>query len=163
MVVLVEVKMKNKMWFVGSSIFLALAMVMMLMSVLTAQAAPEAVTTPVSYPNRISDTVVRYPINFMLAKVTTADGRGTTYNLPGFNILDLQYIIDQGSTPNTVTLKLQNSCDGVNWVDQGTLVSANHADASNILQLNTFCRYANIYADVASTQTLTITVIGVAK
>lgn len=155
-------KLDPKIYRVVFVICLALAMVFASIITLRASAAPAPIVTPVSSPGERQATA-QTQINFMRSKAVTADGRGTTYSLPNFNILDLQYVIDQGTTPNTVTLTIQYSCDGVNWVDGANLVASNAADASDIVQLNNYCRYTNIYANVANTETVTISVIGVAK
>lgn len=159
-----KVKIRNIVLGALSFVFAALLLVILMAGVLRAQAAPLAIVTPVTNPGaRISASAVRYPVKFLEDEVITADGRGTIYSLPDYNILDMQYVIDQGATPNTTTLTIQYSCDGVNWVDGANLVASNVADATNISQLNNYCRYTAIYANVANTETITVTVIGVAK
>ena len=153
-------------WLIILSLVCAMALVGSAVSAIRGLAAPLPIPTPVSNPgDRVSSAVAaRYPITFMNAKVIAADGRGTTYSLPEYNILDLQYVIDQGTTPNTVTLKLQFSNDGINWANGGNLVASSVTDgATDMIQLNNFGRYTNIYADVANTQTITVSVIAVAK
>jgi hypothetical protein len=140
---------------------LALILVGMMVATMRVSAAPDLIPTPVTNPGARSASVLA-PVNFYRSVAVTADGRGQIYNLSAYNILDVQYVIDQGTT-NTITLKVQYSCDGVNWSDGPTIASAKAADTSDILQVNNYCRYTNIYADVANTNPVTITVVGVAK
>jgi len=124
-----------------------------------ANAAPLDAPTPVS----INHSGVRSDVvTFYSRKAITADGNTGFQNLADHSIMDLQWVIDQG-TVNTNTLKLQISNDGLNWVDLVTFVTANAADVNSMQEYAVFGRYARVNADVSNSNPLTLTVIGVAK
>jgi hypothetical protein len=83
--------------------------------------------------------------------------------LPGYDSLDLQYVIDQPTTVNTTTIKVQWSNDNSNWSDGPTIVSANAADADSMIQVANMGRYTRLYATVSNTETVELTVLGIAK
>lgn len=92
----------------------------------------------------------------------TADAVSTPVVVRDKNCIDLQWIIDM-ATINTSTLKLQWSNDNSNWVDGPTIQSTVVADANTMQQYQTFGRYARVNLDVAGSQPVTLTIIGVAK
>jgi len=99
---------------------------------------------------------------FWSADALTADGASNALQLPGYEVLDLQYVIDQG-TVNTTTIKLQFSNDNTNWSDGINVVASNAADANAMAQFNNFGRYVRLYADVTNSNAVTITARAVAK
>ena len=117
--------------------------------------------TPVSAPSSRS-AVAAGPYYFFNGVAKIADGRGTTFALKNYGIVDVIYTIDQG-TVNTVTLNIQYSNDGINWVSGGAIVTANAADVTGLIQLNNYAAYTNVYADVTNANPLTLTVSAVAK
>jgi hypothetical protein len=125
-----------------------------------ATAAPAAAPTPVS----INHSGVRSDIvTFHSSDVITADGNSGVQSVADHAVIDLQWVIDQG-TVNTTTFKLQFSNDGVNWVDGATIATSNAADVNSMQQFAVFGRWARINRDVSNTNTLTLTTfIGVAK
>jgi hypothetical protein len=131
-----------------------------LVSTPSTYAAPAAIPTPVSNPDR--GGLAAKAITLFSASVITADGNSSVQNILTHDAADIQWVIDQG-TVNTTTLKLQYSVDGVNWVDGASFVSANAADAGDMQQYSLFGQYLRVNADVANANPITITVIGVAK
>lgn len=125
----------------------------------TAQAGPMAAPTPA-----ISGYSAKSPteLTWWSDTAVTADGGSTALVVSQWQATDIQYNINQGDV-NTVTLKLQFSNDNVNWTDGAALVSANVADASVLAQQAVFGKYARVHADVANTNPLTLTVIGILK
>jgi hypothetical protein len=123
------------------------------------QAAPLAVPTPLAETAGGGDYL---NVVFWSADALTADGGSNALQLPGYEVLDLQYIIDQGTT-NTTTLKIQFSNDNTNWSDGINIVANNAADANGMVQVNNFGRYTRLYADVTNTNAWTITARAVAK
>lgn len=125
----------------------------------TIQAAPAAAPTPVA-----SGFSAKAPteLTWLAGVATTADGGSTALNVAGWQVTDIQYVIDQTDV-NTVTLKLQFSNDNANWTDGATLVTDNAADASVLSQAAVFGKYARIHANVTNTNPVTITVIGILK
>lgn len=123
------------------------------------QAAPAAAPTPVA-----SGFSGKAPSEqtWLSGVATTADGGSAAVNVAGWQVVDIQYVIDQGVV-NTVTLKLQFSNDGVNWTDGATLVTDNAADASVLSQAAVFGKYARVHANVTNTEPVTITAIGILK
>lgn len=126
-------------------------------------AAPNAVLTPVSYSGSGMDN---QKVVFFNGNVT-ADAR-VCFDLSNYQKIDLQYVIDQGTT-NTTTLKLQwsndyNATTGAgNFEDQSTIVSANAADAHGGQQYALVGQWNCVFADVANSNVLGLRVIGVAK
>jgi len=123
------------------------------------QAAPPVAPTPVAataggpgYQNVV----------FWSTDVISADGGSNAIQLPGYEVLDLQYVIDQ-TDGNTVTVKLQFSNDNSNWSDGVNVVASNDADANAMAQFNNFGRYVRLYADVTNTNEVTLTARAVAK
>lgn len=126
-------------------------------------AAPNAVLTPVSYSGSGMDN---QKVVFFNGNVT-ADAR-VCFDLSNYQKVDLQYVIDQGTT-NTTTLKLQwsndyNATTGTgNFEDQATIVSANAADAHGGQQYALVGQWNCVFADVTNSNALGLKVIGVAK
>ena len=126
----------------------------------TAMAAPAPAPTPVSATDSGGNNAV---VTFWSGEALTATGASSIQNVMDFERVDLQTTIDQGTTPNTVTLKLQFSNDGTNWIDGATVVTANVADAGAMQQYALFGRYARLYATAGNSESVTVTAIGVAK
>lgn len=98
------------------------------------------------------------------AKVITSDTASGAFDVLNYGKADVQWLVDQtavAAAPNTTTVKLQFSVDGVNWVDGINAVAANVADAGDMQQFAVFGRYVRFYADVTNTNPVTWT-IGVA-
>lgn len=148
---------------VGSVVFFGLLVAMMLISssVVPVQAEPLAAPTPVI--SGWDSQTPRYPLKFWDSKVITTDQGSAVMVLPQFEAIDIQYAIDQGVTPNTTTLTLQYSNDGVNWENGAAIVSNNTTDAAALNQFANFGIYTRVYADVANTEQVKVSVIGVAK
>lgn len=129
----------------------------------SAEAAPVAAITPVSFSGQSGDNAKLTFFNGNIA----ADSR-VCHDLSNYNKLDLQYVIDQG-TVNTTTLSLQWSNDhnpstnSGNYLAQATIVSANAADASGGNQFLTAGQYICVLADVANSNALGLKVLAVAK
>lgn len=125
----------------------------------TAQAGPLAAPTPV-----VSGFSAKAPteLTWWSDAAVTEDGGSTALVVSQWQAADIQYNIDQGTT-NTVTLKLQFSNDNVNWTDGATIASAIAADGSVLSQQAVFGKFARVYADVANTNTVTLTVVGILK
>lgn len=125
----------------------------------TAQAGPLAAPTPV-----VSGYSAKAPteLTWWDATAVTEDGGSTALVVSQWQATDIQYVIDQGTT-NTVTLKLQFSNDNVNWTDGATIASAIAADGSVLSQQAVFGKFARVYADVANTNPVTLTVLGILK
>ena len=126
----------------------------------TAMAAPAPAPTPVSATDSGGNNAV---VTFWSGEALTATGASSVQNVMDFERVDLQTTIDQGTTPNTVTLKLQFSNDNTNWVDGATVVTANVAYAGAMQQYAVFGRYARLYATAGNSESVTVTAIGVAK
>ena len=126
----------------------------------TAMAAPAPAPTPVSVSDSGGNNAL---VTFWSGEALTATGASSVQNVMDFERVDLQTTIDQGTTPNTITLKLQFSNDNTNWVDGATVVTANVADAGAMQQYAVFGRYARLYATAGNSESVTVTAIGVAK
>ena len=154
---------KNSLVMVGAVALVLMAALIFSMSAGTpdtAMAAPAPAPTPVSATDSGGNNAV---VTFWSGEALTATGASSVQNVMDFERVDLQTTIDQGTTPNTVTLKLQFSNDGTNWIDGATVVTANVADAGAMQQYALFGRYARLYATAGNSESVTVTAIGVAK
>lgn len=154
--------MKNRfplVLFAGAILLLA-ALLAPMYNMPQASAAPQALVTPVS----VTHSGVRGDVVTLFnGDVLTTTGGGTRQAILDHAKVDLQWVIDQGSTPNTATLKLQFSNDGTNWVDGSTFVTSNSADAGDMQQYPVYGRYMRAYATLGNNEDVTLTVIGVVK
>jgi hypothetical protein len=125
-----------------------------------ASAAPQPAPTPV---NVAYSTGAGGVLTFFGSARITTDTNGPIVGVSEYEKIDLQYVIDQGATPNTVTLSIQYSNDGTNWDPGLTIVSGNAADATAMQQFPLYGQFARVRADVALTQPVTITIPGLAK
>lgn len=119
-------------------------------------AAPAAAVTPVAVKDQIVGTVGG-AMRFFNTVAVTEDTR-ICQDLSAYRIADIQYVIDQNTT-NTVTLKLQHSNNNSNFTDGQNLVAANAADANALNRYDLYGKYNCVYADVANSNSLTLTVI----
>lgn len=120
------------------------------------EAAPPAVPTPitVTYSADNTGTIVKFWAD---GTVITQDGASTAFQLGQSEALDIQYALDQGTSVNTTTFTLQFSNDNSNWTNGVDIVASNAADATNLLQFNNFGAYTRVWANVATTDPLTLT------
>lgn len=118
-----------------------------------------AAPTPVANINQGDNARL---MNWMLTQAITGDTRSC--QIAGLHeFADIQYVIDQATATNTLTLTLQYSNDNTNYTSGANLVAGNTADADNLAQWAMFGQYNCIYADVVNTNTVTVTVIGLGK
>ena len=100
------------------------------------------------------------------AKVITEDTATGAMDILNYSKADVQWLVDQtavAGAPNTTTVKLQFSNNGVNWIDGPALAANSAADTNDMQQYAVFGRYARVSPTFANTQPVTVTVIGVAK
>lgn len=119
------------------------------------EAAPPAIPTPISASMSADNTgtVIKFwPDNTAL----TASGASTAFQLGQAELLDIQYVIDQATATNTITLTLQYSNDNSNWTNGVNVVAANSADVTNLLQFNNFGNWTRLYATLANTNPVTV-------
>lgn len=129
-------------------------------SVPAVQGAPEMAPTPITQgPYNPNPRVVNL---WRPATALTSDTRKCA-DIGGYNTLDLHWVIDQGTAVNTTTLKLQYGNFPDSYVDGASFASANVADVTNMQQYNMFGRYLCVYADVANSNPVTVTVVGLVK
>lgn len=152
--------MRSK-WVMGAVVVVAL-LVMALVGSLgqMPREVQAAAITPVSITHPASPEWIA--VEPWSIDVLAADTRSTCYETAKYTVADVQYLIDQEAV-NTTTLTIQYTNDQVTFVDGGTVVSANAADASGMVQLGTFGRYSCFYANVTNTEDLTVTVNAVFK
>lgn len=144
-------------------IFLGLALALLALGLLflpapQVDAAPGAVPTPITGAYSPDGNV----FTFLGAKTFTADGRSDPLTLASFERGDFTWTVDQSAT-NTTTLTLQYSNDGSRWYNGVALVSDNTTDTGDLVQLPVFARYTRIDVNVATTDTITVTVDILAK
>jgi len=157
-------KTRNIASMVGVAV-IALALLFGIMSnVQAAQPVPLAAPTPQSVAGRSttpSDVLV-----FSEQAVKTAAGNTAYVNVQDSDVVDLQWVIDQtavAGAPNTTTLKLQFSNDGVNWVDGSAIATNNSADANDMQQFPVFGKLARVNYTASNSNPFTVTLIAVGK
>ena len=123
-------------------------------------APPAAQITPAASVN-LSASDAR-TASFFNAEPITEDTR-RCFDLAAYELLDVQYVVDQGTVTNTITLSLQHSNDNATFETGPALLSSSSADADAMTQRAIFGRYNCVFADVANSTAVTVTVIGVAK
>lgn len=155
---------RNDVLFAVGAIVMTVALTAAL-ALIGSQAGVEAGPLPAPTPvvTGFNSEPVYYPVKFFDSKVIKADTGSTLFVLPKYEALDIMYVIDQPTSVNTTTLKLQHSNDGTNWTDGMTIVSNNADDATGLNQFTNFGIYTRVYADVTNTEGVTMSVIGVAK
>ena len=159
--------MKSKLWFLlGGALALLLALFVLLPPAQHVSSAPLAAPTAVTAAaiHGIQQPVV---VTFAEAESITADTRLGCADTRLVNLLDINYVINQG-TVNTVTLTLQHTNDdptsaSAAFADGLDAVAANAADVTAMQQLQAFGAWTCIYADVANTNTLVLTVDALLK
>ena len=124
------------------------------------EAAPAVAPTPITQPAGGSGY---QNVVFWSSDALAASAGSNAIQLPGYEVLDLQYVIDQPTSVNTTTIKIQFSNDNSNWSDGINVVANNAADADAMAQFNNFGRYVRLYATVTNTNPVTITARAVAK
>lgn len=125
-----------------------------------AVAAPQAVPTPVSVTRPAGDGFQTFTP--FAGTAITEDTTSTCIDVANRSVIDLLYVIDQGTT-NTTTLTTKWSIDGATTVSGINVVASNAADASDMVQLQVFGRYFCLLADVANTNPITINAQAIAK
>jgi len=127
-----------------------------------ATAAPVAAPTPVAAVDRGGAEPVLF--NLFTNRAIAADTTSTCVEVTRHDVADIYYDVTvDGAAINTTTLTLQfgNSetalVDGINV--EATIVT----DTTGLVQAQTFGRYMCILANVATTDTVTVTVNALAK
>lgn len=148
----------------ASAVITIAALALLLSSLMTGparvSAAPAALVTPVSVNHAGGASKV---VTFFTTRVITQDTASACLNIQNNEKMDLQWVIDQGTT-NTATLKLQFSNNGAaNVVDGATFATANAADAGDMQQYTVYGVCARVNVDVTNANALTVTVIGNGK
>jgi hypothetical protein len=144
--------------FLGAgALILAFALLVGIRSDDSVLAAPPAIPTPVSFTHS-ADKID--PIKRFWADNTVISASGASSNnfiLAEAEGLDIHHVIDQGTSTNTITLTLQFSNDGTNWVNGLNVVVSNTTDINDLLQFNNFGWRTRLYATVANTNNVTLT------
>ena len=80
-------------------------------------------------------------------------------DLVDYDTLAIQYGIDQGTSVNTMTIKLQHSLNGYEWIDKATLLSSSASDTGAITQTTRTARYSRLAVTLANSNPVTFTVL----
>lgn len=120
-----------------------------------AQAAPPAIPTPVSvnYSNDKISTPIQFFANDTVLTQTT---NSPSFVLGEAELLDIHYSIDQTDV-NTMTITLQFSNDGTNWVNGLPVLTANAADAADLRQFQNFGYRTRVNVALSNTNPVTFT------
>jgi uncharacterized secreted protein with C-terminal beta-propeller domain len=140
-------------------VLLVLVLVALGLNTQSSQAAPMAAPTPMAVAPK--NPAPEFPMLFT-TRVISADVRSDCFEVPDYSHIDLHWIVDMAAV-NTTTLKLQHSNNNTSYVDGISFVSAAVADAESMQQYAIFGRWTCVYADVATTDNVTVTVLGVVK
>lgn len=127
-----------------------------------AEAAPSGAPTPVTIYSGAGAPQVA---NFLNARrvITSNVIYSSIQNLQNSEKIDLQWVVAQ-STPNALSIQLQYSNDGVNWIGGPYAIATPNATPQNDMQqFPVFGRYGRIAVDTAITAPVTVTVLGLGK
>ena len=154
--------MKNKIFGLSAFVIASLLVMAVLVNPLfiPAQAAPPAAPTPVA--DFLVQGVQARAFNFQPQTAIATDTNTSGVDVMSLGAVDIQYVIDHG-TVNTTTLIVQYSNDDSNWVNGLTLVSASAADGTSITRVPVFGKWMRINQDVATVDTITITLTAVGR
>ena len=157
-------KLQNAVLAGSLTLLLVLALLMALQPVPSSVAAPAGAPTPVgiNFGNSSAPSAV---LNFWSGgvKALTASERASCFELAQYDVLDLQYAVDVGDT-QTVTLKLQHTNDRSTYADGLAVGGTITTDAAvTMQQYAIFGRDTCIYATLATTAPVTVTLVGVAR
>ena len=127
----------------------------------------DTVPTPV-YVSGSSDAL---NVTFWSDEAVAASGASSAYQLSRYEYLEVQYNIDQPTTVNTTTIKMEWSNDplcvttpaSAVWSDGPDVVASNAADADSMVQVGNLGRCTRVYATVTNTESVTIDVWALAK
>ena len=115
-----------------------------------AQAQPMGLATQLTFINRSTAISSSY---------TT-----TAVSVADYTTLDSQYYIDQGTTPNTTTIKMQYSINGYDWVDKVTGWGQTDTDGATAITTTTdLGGYIRWIITLSNTETITPSIVGLAK
>ncbi len=123
-------------------------------------AAPPAAPTPITAPAVSNARQLFTPAT---SKVIAADYNTDAMEISTYSWADFEYITDQGTATNTITLTVQFSNDKSNWVNGPNLLANSSTDASDLTRLPTFGQYMRVSADVANTNSVTVTLSALAR
>lgn len=154
---------KTHRWFLAALSAAVIALVALVASMpsvdySSVQAAQLLAPTPIAYANSGGTTKVA---EFFNRTPIRADTR-VCKDLREFKTADVQYVIDEG-TVNTVTVKLQFTINGLNYVDGTAFATAAVADATGLGSYPIVGMQTCVFVDVSNANTVTITAIGIAK
>ena len=99
----------------------------------------------------------------MTVKGIAADYNTEPMEISSFSWADVEYLEDQATATNTVTVTLQFSNDKTTWVSGPAVVANSSADASDMTRLPLFGQYMRFNVDVANTNTVTLTLSALAR
>ena len=159
----------NKRNTIGSMVALMATLVMALLVSLNgpfyqARAAPAAAITPVAAEDPTTGEVSNL-VRFYDAEPLTASDQ-SCIDLREYRVIDLEYIIDQGET-NTATLTLEHTngagADLTTNTAGQAIVSSNTSDADDLNRYDLFGVYTCVDVNLTNTETLTVTVYGLAR
>lgn len=148
--------MKNKLYYAVGVAILALVLFVgwMQNSVQPVSGAPAAIPTPVA-ASLAGGKAVPQLVTFFDRRAIAADTTSPCVDLGAYEKADFVWVIDQG-TVNTTTLTLKFG-NVTSQVYSGlALVSANALDATSGNEFQVFHRYTCVLADVANSNTITI-------
>ena len=140
--------------------FALLVALVTIVPVQLASGAPMALPTPNAAVDRVATPPQMY--TFFNASALTADTTSSCFELANHDIVDLYYDIEQGVV-NTTTLTLKFGNSETALVDGQAITSTVIVSATALQPYAVYGRYTCIYADVATTDTITITVNALAK
>lgn len=128
-----------------------------------AEAAAAAAPTPVTiYAGSGAPQVANFMRETQI--VTSVVRYSPAQNLQNSEKVDLQWVVVPRSTPNALSIQLQFSNDGVNWIGGPYAIATPNATPQNEMQqFAVFGRYGRIAVDAATADRVDVTVIGLGK
>lgn len=115
-----------------------------------AYAAPNAAVTPVAVKDPRSGKIGA--VIPLVTAVVTADYQKCV-DTRDYYVADVQTVIDQVSTPNAVTIKIEHSVDNVNFVDGPQILATVTADNDYLNRYDLYGAYTCANIDIATAST----------
>lgn len=127
-----------------------------------AEAAPAAQPTAIQvYPGSGMPQIA----NFLRAREvnTSTVIYSPMQNLQQSEKVDLQWVVVPLSTPNALSIQLQYSNDGTNWIDGPYAIATPMTTTNDMQQFPVFGRYGRIAVEATNANPVEVTVIGLGK
>lgn len=124
-------------------------------------AAQPAAAAP-AFPGGSSRVSANPRVVTLFSDVLTQSAQGSSFVLPEFDRLDVQYVLEYSGT-NTVTLKLLHSNNSTTWVAGATFANAVTTAGSDMTSTFNFGNWTAVSVTLAGSNPVTVSVLALVK